>query len=723
MKSKRRAIHPVFRRILASYLSMCAVLIGITAIGGIQSILYMRKELRHEEELKLRSIVEEIENNIKQTYQICGALAENSDLEEIAQIKDTFTAEQIRQAVTLKQSLAEGVGSHFVKELYVYFFNSDTILSARSQMLSGEAETELFYSRYGIPQELFLYMVSGEIGKNYQTLENNHIWFFLPVNNDEGNRDAVIIAEYDAKSLSSIQNKDSIVAISDGEDILLCAGSLTEEGQKQLVSGRNEITVSGKRYLLVQQQMDLFQWTCFAGTSQEMLWYESKNFMRQMLLEAVVLLVMTLVGSWYFSRRAFIPVGNLMRDNKTLHSRLDKNEKALAAVEFSRYLNGESKEPAVSHETFSDLFFLKDTDTWRMAVLSVQHGSKEGLASCIRQEDRQEVLQKLLFDHYPGSSIPMGKYDVAIFGCSRQEEQEDQVKACLQEIVHFYKEELDSPLLVMLGQPEIGYTVMPAVYQALLEGLQYLDFWQAEEEMQGVYVYGKFMDIEEQVSYSSYIDETRKLLNCLAIEDFPGAYQELDRILRETFPRNKRYLKYNIYLMYGLIGIMLTSLDTYGSQKDREFIESLHYEERLFCIQSIRTLQEESCKIFEAIIAYRESQVKEGEPVWMADVRQYIEDHYAQPDLNVSALAEHFGISVPHLSRTFKKVEGYGVLEYIHMIRLKNAKEMLKNGMNVKNTSLAAGYIDAKSFTRSFKKYEGITPSQYQKGNDTISKT
>ena len=107
----------------------------------------------------------------------------------------------------------------------------------------------------------------------------------------------------------------------------------------------------------------------------------------------------------------------------------------------------------------------------------------------------------------------------------------------------------------------------------------------------------------------------------------------------------------------------------------------------------------------------------------MADVRQYIEDHYAQPDLNVSALAEHFGISVPHLSRTFKKVEGYGVLEYIHMIRLKNAKEMLKNGMNVKNTSLAAGYIDAKSFTRSFKKYEGITPSQYQKGNDTISKT
>ena len=82
--------------------------------------------------------------------------------------------------------------------------------------------------------------------------------------------------------------------------------------------------------------------------------------------------------------------------------------------------------------------------------------------------------------------------------------------------------------------------------------------------------------------------------------------------------------------------------------------------------------------------------------------------------MNVTSLAQEFGISVPHVSRSFKNFRDYRVLEYIHKVRLEHAKDMLKNDVRIKNIALDVGYTDAQAFTRAFKRYEGITPSQYK---------
>ena len=66
----------------------------------------------------------------------------------------------------------------------------------------------------------------------------------------------------------------------------------------------------------------------------------------------------------------------------------------------------------------------------------------------------------------------------------------------------------------------------------------------------------------------------------------------------------------------------------------------------------------------------------------------------------MTSLAQEFGISVPHVSRSFKNFRDYGVLEYIHKVRLEHAKEMLKNDVRIKNIALDVGYTDAQAFTR-----------------------
>ena len=94
-------------------------------------------------------------------------------------------------------------------------------------------------------------------------------------------------------------------------------------------------------------------------------------------------------------------------------------------------------------------------------------------------------------------------------------------------------------------------------------------------------------------------------------------------------------------------------------------------------------------------------------------MRQYIEENFQNPSLNASMIADHLGLSLSALSRRFKAAAGHGVLDEIHLVRLREAKELLKGGLTVRETAEKTGYIESRAMIRAFKRYEGITPGQY----------
>jgi AraC-like DNA-binding protein len=109
-----------------------------------------------------------------------------------------------------------------------------------------------------------------------------------------------------------------------------------------------------------------------------------------------------------------------------------------------------------------------------------------------------------------------------------------------------------------------------------------------------------------------------------------------------------------------------------------------------------------------------ESREKESMPAWMDDVQVYIQEHYTDQGLSVSGIADEYGFTVSHLSRTFKSVIGIGLLEYIQKLRVDKAKELLEEGASVNDAAVGSGYLDAKALTRAFKKYVGTTPGSYR---------
>jgi two-component system, response regulator YesN len=96
-------------------------------------------------------------------------------------------------------------------------------------------------------------------------------------------------------------------------------------------------------------------------------------------------------------------------------------------------------------------------------------------------------------------------------------------------------------------------------------------------------------------------------------------------------------------------------------------------------------------------------------------VVDYINDHFTDPDLSMIQLADRFGISTAKLSMAFKELTQITPSDYLLMLRMEKAKELLaQTEATIKEVSVTVGYYDSSGFIRRFKQYASITPLQYR---------
>ncbi|MDV6168532.1 AraC family transcriptional regulator N-terminal domain-containing protein [Flavobacterium sp. DG1-102-2] len=83
--------------------------------------------------------------------------------------------------------------------------------------------------------------------------------------------------------------------------------------------------------------------------------------------------------------------------------------------------------------------------------------------------------------------------------------------------------------------------------------------------------------------------------------------------------------------------------------------------------------------------------------------------------ISLKDLSEKACMSTTSFYRYFKRELGMSPIEFILNEKIKQAKKLLKNpGIQINEVCFMAGFDDCNYFIRLFKKYEGITPKQYQ---------
>ena len=107
-----------------------------------------------------------------------------------------------------------------------------------------------------------------------------------------------------------------------------------------------------------------------------------------------------------------------------------------------------------------------------------------------------------------------------------------------------------------------------------------------------------------------------------------------------------------------------------------------------------------SCQVSDALIARCQT--------WIAE--HY---HEAAP---VRAMVELSGLPERSFKRRFQQATGMSPLEYVHTLRLEEAKQMLEAGDDpIEAIANQVGYEDAGFFSRLFRREVSLTPAQYRK--------
>jgi AraC family transcriptional regulator len=108
--------------------------------------------------------------------------------------------------------------------------------------------------------------------------------------------------------------------------------------------------------------------------------------------------------------------------------------------------------------------------------------------------------------------------------------------------------------------------------------------------------------------------------------------------------------------------------------------------------------------------------VRGGLPAWQQKrVVEFIEEHLAE-EISLAALAELVDLSLYHFARTFTQSFGAPPHRYHMARRMDRAKGLLQRpALSVTQIGARIGFRETSSFTRAFRKFTGLTPTEYRR--------
>ncbi len=122
-------------------------------------------------------------------------------------------------------------------------------------------------------------------------------------------------------------------------------------------------------------------------------------------------------------------------------------------------------------------------------------------------------------------------------------------------------------------------------------------------------------------------------------------------------------------------------------------------------------------KFLEPSTKLEEVSTNSTDQVFLEQIKAFVINNIDSEKLTVENTARELGMSRPVLYRKIKSMTDVSPQQFLMTIKLQEAARIMKDeGKNISETAYMIGFTDPKYFSQTFKKYFGVTPSQYLKG-------
>ena len=282
-----------------------------------------------------------------------------------------------------------------------------------------------------------------------------------------------------------------------------------------------------------------------------------------------------------------------------------------------------------------------------------------------------------------------------------------QLKNILAEISSLIREGSDIDFLVTAGQI---YDSLAGISLSYSEALRVLEYRTLLEEKE-ILLFSELKNLEKSRTfrYLSYLDDEYKIYNLLAA----GNYDEAKTVMEGGINSiEENYLDIDILKLRlaGFQNILIEALNTI-LRSDRENLKNLV--KKIMECKSFLQFRKTADLIFSELALL--SPDRNVSDIALS-AKKYIEKNYSSKNISGPGIAESLGVTTQYLSKIFKEVNDTGLLQYINICRIEEAKKILleESDISVKDITKIVGYYNETTFIRNFKSLTGISPGKYR---------
>lgn len=305
--------------------------------------------------------------------------------------------------------------------------------------------------------------------------------------------------------------------------------------------------------------------------------------------------------------------------------------------------------------------------------------------------------------------IEDGRYVFYLFDIpeERRENWQQNVLACAEYLCNLIRDKWNIDLIGVVSEPAENMDSLKFLYKNVMSVLEYQDMIGS----------GGAVTVQMAAEYPD-LEGLRKIIEVdinKALKD--GKREEADAMIDRVFVEGKGHTLVTMqFYSSEIVKVVLECFDDCASNLQKR-IELLGYMNRIIQAPAVaemkKVLKELVQVYFNEITEYAKY---EGSSI-VNKIQEYVEENYADPSLNVNAIADTLQRNQKYISRVFKAETGVGLLTYINNFRIYKAQMLMqeKDG-TLEEIAIRVGFNNVRTFRRAWARANGDLPGSYREG-------
>jgi AraC-like DNA-binding protein len=757
---------------LLSYILILVLSLTIGSVSYLQALRIIKKEVKQYNIAMLQQAQHIVDERLIAIDQLALNIALATKIKDFLYVKHPMAAADIynMSKVITEMSKYKNI-SDFAEEIYVYFRNSDIIISS-----SAKYEPLLFYQEI-VPYDQWDYdqwkslLVQGHY-KEYTPLQS--------LNLSTGKKD--IITYFQSLPYEDKKNPMATLAISiraDNIESLLSRINVLNRGIIYIIDSNNQIimSVGDKRMLAPIQYEDLSpekdyiyshinsekvvityvsssinDWK-YVSIVPDAVFMNDVRYIKNLIAAVIALeLLIGLMLAFYLARNNYIPIKRLVdklkekitpdnvlsdtrneiefidnitaatiKQNQSITQAMQRQQSIMKSNMMMQLIKGsidDINELPVLFEfmdvSFPNSFFsvsLISIDNFNEFINDDSFQKRVLIKSVIA--DEAEKLGNINSKAY---LVDMDWDQMALLvnveGCESKDTAE--IQAIAYQLQQFMAKEYAIFISIGIGSIKEGLTGISVSYKEAVNALNY-----RMVKGQNAIIASGDITVTEQL-YDYPVEDEMKLINAVKSGNTDKVKKLMEGIFEKNFNQRDLSLDLSRCLFFD---IMSTAIKILNDLDALNVVFGQNYEplKHLMSCHTIDEMYHTLEIIYERICDYVHENKKSHNNELKNRILDYLEEHYTDNLLSLTVVADTIGINSAYLSFFFREQVGENFVDYICKLRISKIKELLKDfSLTLDEIAKRVGYSSSGVLIRTFKRYEGITPGQYRDTLETL---